>query len=115
MDYQDELQSFRESIIKAFDGYDKTLTGKKAAKDCQSRMVKALTEQCKAHGQDPAWEVHAFMPHDGRSQTASGAYCASWEAGPFDWGPAFSWLVMNLTGRLAEPYYGFDLCFYESE
>lgn len=52
-----------------------------------------------------------------RAEGAEGrrTYTASWESGPYEWAIPASFIVMEATGRLCEPYYSFDLQLYDIE
>jgi hypothetical protein len=39
----------------------------------------------------------------------------AWEAGPYDWAVTASMAITHATGKLVEPWYGFDLSFYPGE
>lgn len=108
-----ELVTLCDCIRKALEGYDRTLTGRKAASEITNRLYDALREACKASGQDPVYEVHAWHPHS--SSFRGPCWGVSWEAGPYQWAIVASYIVMDMTGRLCEPHYSFDLCLYEAE
>ena len=112
-DDNSEYVALEALFQQAFEGYDKGLTGEAAALEITTRAKTALTAACKAAGQDPAWEVHSWTPASDAQQGR--CWGVSWEAGPYQWAIAASFLIMDLTGRLVEPYYSFDLCFYEVE
>lgn len=42
-------------------------------------------------------------------------YLVSLEAGPYQWAIGASMAIVGLCGKLAEPYYSFDLSFYPGE
>jgi hypothetical protein len=109
----DEYVILCDLIRKALAGYDRTLTGRHAASDITNRLYEALREACKEAGQDPVYEVFAWYQH--RDPHGAKAWGVSWEAGPFQWAHSASWIVMEMTGRLCEPHYSFDLCLYEVE
>lgn len=72
----------------------------------------ALRHACPYFGHDPDYET--FM----RSEKKRGdqqQHHVSWEAGPYDWAIPASFAVMDASGRLCEPYYGFDLQLYDWE
>jgi hypothetical protein len=102
------------AIREAFKGYDRSLTGKAAASECTNRLYDCLRKLAKEFGMDPIYEVFAWRPGQDRVQ-GSTCWGVSWEAGPFEWAIAASFVIMDLTGRLCEPHYSFDLCFYEVE
>jgi hypothetical protein len=112
----DNADTIRPYIAKALEGYDRTLTGNKAAAAAEitNRLYDALRALAKAEGMNPLYEVHAWHPHH-KGRVQGQCYGVSWESGPANWAHTASFLVMDLTGRLCEPYYSFDLCLYEAE
>jgi len=102
-----------EIVRKHFVGYDRSLRGKLAAINCTDRLYAALRECAELSGMKPNIEVHRWSPDDGQMQGC--CWGASWEAGPYQWAIPISFLIMDLTGRLTEPYWSFDLCFYAAE
>ena len=77
----------------------------------EARAKSALTvlrRRCKAAGMDP--DIECFMQKE-----REGVWHVSWESGPFDWAIPASMAMISANGRLVEPYYGFDLYFYEEE
>lgn len=111
----DDADWMRPRIIRAFAGYDRTLTGRAAASEIVNRLYEALRQCCKDSGQDPIFEVHAWNPYTNKEGGRADCWGVSWEAGPYTWAYGISYLIMDLTGRLAEPNYSFDLCLYEAE
>lgn len=109
----DNPQWLYDRIRAAFADYDKSQTGKAAASAITNRLYDVLRQAAKDTGMDPLYEVHAWHPHKQREQGP--CWGASWEAGPYQWAHAASFVVMDLTGRLCEPHYSFDLCLYEVE
>lgn len=109
----DELEALHQLICSALIGYDRTLTGKAAASEITNRLYEALRFAAKEEGQDPIYEVYAWHPH--RKAQQGPCWGVSWEAGPYQWAHSASWIVMDMTGRLCEPHYSFDLCLYEVE
>ena len=108
----DSLQ-LDQRIRDAFLTYDRSLTGGAAASEITNRMYECLRQAAKDTGMDPLYEVHAWHQHSKAMQGP--CWGVSWEAGPYQWAIGASFLIMDLTGRLAEPHYSFDLCFYEAE
>ena len=70
-------------------------------------VFEAVKKKCKAYGQDPDCEVFIRTPEEN-----DGKWYVCWEAGPFDWAVSASFAISGPWGY-AEPYYGFDLTFYE--
>lgn len=61
-------------------------------------------------------EVLLRTPHDPRCYFANGnSYVVAWEAGPYQWAIGTSLEIGDKCGKLVEPYYSFDLCFYPDE
>lgn len=109
----DNAATLRPYIAEAFADYDRSLTGRAAAADCANRLYECLRKLAKLSGMEPLYEVHAWHPHKAGDRGES--WGASWEAGPYQWAHAASFQIIDLTGRLCEPHYSFDLCFYEAE
>lgn len=105
--------ALHDLIREALTGYDRTLTGRHAAADIANRLYEALRKAAKLDGQEPLYEVHAWHPH--RNAAQGPCWGVSWEAGPYQWAIGASFIVMDMTGRLCEPHYSFDLCLYEAE
>ena len=70
-----------------------------------------LKKHCEAADQRP--EIETFFRTVGKEGRC--VYTVSWEAGPHDWAQLAWPIVMDLTGRLCEPTYGFDLDLYDIE
>lgn len=109
----DEYETLYDAIREALADYDRSLTGGEAASEITNRLYDALRRVCKVEGQDPVYEVYAWHPHS--SSFRGPCWGVSWEAGPFQWAIGASFIVMDMTGRLCEPHYSFDLCLYEVE
>jgi len=88
---------------------------KKTARTMANACYAALVKNCKLYGQDPAWEVAIKRPGEERHFDDTKCWCVVWEAGPFEWAVPASMALTYATGKLVEPYYSFDLCFYPSE
>lgn len=110
----DDADSIHPLIRAAFADYDRSLTGKAAASEITNRMYDLLRGIAKDCGMDPIYEVFAWRPGQDRQQ-GKNCWGVSWEAGPYQWAIGASFVIMDLTGRLVEPHYSFDLCFYEVE
>lgn len=110
----DKPETLHARIREAFADYDKSLTGRAAASAITNRMYDLLRVIAKESGMDPLYEVHAWRPGHGGDRGAN-CWGVSWEAGPYTWAIGASFVIMDVTGRLAEPHYSFDLCFYEVE
>lgn len=93
------------------------LVGKREAKEVAEAIYSVVREVCEFASQKP--DIETFLRTPAQS-LASGhphgdCYVISWEAGPYQW-VHYAWpVVMDMTGRLCEPYYSFDLCIYEAE
>lgn len=82
-------------------------------------MAKAVNRACikmaKAEGQKSNLEVVIKRPGQPRHFGDTTCWCVAWEAGPYEWAISASMLIGNITGKVVEPYYSFDLCFYPTE
>ena len=74
-----------------------------------------LRDAARLHGQDPDSEVAIRAPGEARHFDNTRCWTVVWEAGPYDWAIPASMGITVGAGKLCEPYYGFDLCFYPSE
>ena len=74
-----------------------------------------LREAAKAQGQDPDIEVLIRKPGEPRHFRDESCWSVAWEAGPYEWAVPASIVIGTATGKLTEPYYSFDLCFYPGE
>lgn len=45
----------------------------------------------------------------------SNCYVVTWESGPFEWGYHACNAIGDKAGKIAEPFYSFDVCFYPAE
>lgn len=71
-------------------------------------------------GQNPDTEVVRTGqgwkgPGSDRAAEGSRTYYVAWESGPYDWAIPASFVVMDVTDHLAEPYHGFDLQLYDAD
>lgn len=78
--------------------------------------AKATYEACRkaaeAWGMKPEIEVSIRAPGEPRHHDCIDCWAVTFEAGPYEWAVAAS-LSVNTRGKvLAEPYYSFDLCFF---
>lgn len=80
-------------------------------KEAAEAIYKVLREASEAEGQKP--DIETCMNITGTEGRRM--YRPSWESGPHDWAIQASFVVMDATGRLCEPHYGFDLCLYDVE
>lgn len=87
-----------QDIVKAVEG----LTDPEAIRDA---IYAVCYKHSAAIGQNPACEVARLNGHLGAD------FWVGWESGPHDWAIQVSMLMPVL----AEPYYGFDLCFYRGQ
>lgn len=85
------------------------MNGKKAAK----AVYDALKPLVIAAGQKPEIELSMRGPAD--HHYAGKCWLVCWEAGPYEWGIPASFAALEASGKLCEPYYSFDLCFYDNE
>lgn len=87
----------------------KGMSGKAVAK----AVYGVLREQATLCGHNP--DIETFFKGPADHHYAGKCWLANWEAGPYQWGISASFLIMDLTGRLCEPYYSFDVCLYDNE
>ena len=83
----------------------------KNAETCAKTIHKVLKQASGNEDQTP--DIETYYSRTG--QPGRREYRVSWESGPYDWAIQASFVVMDATGRLCEPYYGFDLCLYDVE
>lgn len=102
-------QSLINSRLKA--ALNKDMNAETAAK-ATFEVLKTLAGEI---GQKPDVEVGIFEPGKCGYFDNRDCWVVAWEAGPYEWGIAGSFAAMDATGKLVEPYYSFDLCFYPSE
>ena len=85
---------------------------RRADSECVAKAIhEVLREQSKACGQSPDTETFYKVSGPEGQRT----YHVSWESGPHQWAQLAWEVVYDLTGRLAEPYYSFDLQLYDIE
>ena len=74
-------------------------------------LYRSLRAACERIGMNPDIEVSIFNPEQAEAHGYVGkAWHVIWESGPYDWG------VSNFFAGpwgYCEPYWGFDLAFYE--
>lgn len=70
-------------------------------------VYQELRKMAAEYGMNPDTEVH--------KREEKGEIRVSWEAGPYQWAIGTSLALVIATGKLVEPYYSFDLCFYPGE
>jgi hypothetical protein len=83
----------------------------KSAKSVAEAIHAALRETSAAIGQDP--NIETFLREEKRADGIE--YRVSWESGPYEWAIHAATVVYEASGRLAEPYYSFDLSLYDWE
>lgn len=86
------------------------------AEEAANATYDVLKAVCAEQGMDPDIEVGIRSP-DQNTGFPHGNNChvVSWESGPFEWAIAASMCTPETFGKLVEPYYSFDLCFYPDE
>ena len=97
-----------EKFIKAVSKAINAETPEKAAKAVYELCCKAA----EAWGMSPEYEVSIRAPGESRHHSAIDCWAVAFEAGPYDWAITASLSVPLPSKVLAEPYYSFDLCFY---
>lgn len=76
---------------------------------------RALCALSAREGQNPKSEVMIKKPGEPRHFSDATCWCVAWEAGPYEWAISASFAIGQATGKVVEPYYSFDLCFYPAE
>ena len=99
-----------EKFIKAVSKAINAETPEKAAK----AVYKVCCKAAKAWGMDPEIEVSIRAPGEPRHHNAIDCWSVSFEAGSYEWAVTASLSVPLPSKVLAEPYYSFDLCFYNA-
>ena len=87
-------------------------------KNAETLAKAAYATLCKLSremGQDPDHEVWIRKPGEPRHFPSENSWCVVWESGPYTWAVPASLVITRATGKLCEPYYSFDLCFYPGE
>lgn len=82
----------------------------------KAKAAKALYHALrKAAGESADTEVHLYNPDDSRARGRGRVWGVSWESGPYQWAVAASLSGMwnRDAGWYTEPYYNFDLYFYD--
>lgn len=83
---------------------------------------KEVDKQCRHMGQDPHWETNMLTygrQHGSKGSNFDKQICVKWEAGPHDWGVAYSlganpksyMMHKNIQDWYLECYWGFDVIF----
>lgn len=83
------------------------------AKAAATEVYKVCCLAAESQGQKPSIEVGLKGPSD--HHYAGKCWLVCWEAGPYQWGIEASFVLMDAGKRLVEPYYSFDVCFYDNE
>lgn len=99
-----------EKFIKAVGKAINAETPEKAAKAVYELCCKAA----EAWGMSPEYEVSIRAPGEPRHHSAIDCWSVAFEAGPYEWAITASLSVPLPSKVLAEPYYSFDLCFYNA-
>jgi hypothetical protein len=107
---RDEVALLGSKIVAAINA----LPAKTAEKMAYA-TYRVLKDACVESGQDPKWEVSIKKPGEPRHYSDTTCWCVCWEAGPYQWAIPVSMDIVTGCGKLAEPYYSFDLCFYPGE
>lgn len=88
---------------------------KPTAETMAKATYKAIYDLSKEWGQNPDREVFIKAPGEKRHFDNTDCWVVAWESGPYDWAINASMVIGDVTGKLVEPFYSFDLCFYPSE
>lgn len=85
----------------------------KSAAGAAKALYKALRKVSKeVFGQNPRWELFIHNPDQSAAHGFGKSWRVCWESGPFEWAIPASFECSG-KGWYTEPYYSFDLCFYE--
>jgi len=90
---------------------NKTMNAEQAAKAVYAELCKIAQDE----GCDPDIEVFIRAPGEPRHFADTTCWCVSYEAGEYQWAVGASFPLCDALGKVVEPYYSFDLCFYPSE
>lgn len=92
--------------------------GKAINAETPEKAAKAVYELCtkaaESWGMKPELEVSIRAPGEDRHHNDTGCWSVCFEAGPYEWAIAASLNVPLPSKVLAEPYYSFDLSFYNN-
>lgn len=101
----DLLTKIKTALVAVEGPYPKD--PRKCAQAIHAVLKKAALEE------DMTPDIETFMRVEGDEGRRT--YTVSWESGPYQWAIQASFIVMDATGRLCEPYFSFDLCLYDVE
>lgn len=87
-------------------------TAEDAARGFYDAMVKAMGSSDEYDSYDPSIETGLFSPERTLDYSGYHQWCVLWESGPYEWAIGASWQIRGPWGH-TEPYYSFDLHFYE--
>lgn len=90
------------------------VAGKSKAREQARAVEKALKAYAAEVGMNPEREVYFRDPKQNKAFGYGDCYAVGLEGGPYDWAIVASEALCQI-GVFAEPYYGFDLCFYPAE
>jgi hypothetical protein len=79
----------------------------KSAKGAAGSVLRAVRKYAESVGHKP--DIETFR------RPEAGGYRVSYEAGPYDWAIPASYALCGILKKVVEPYYSFDLCFYNGE
>lgn len=110
-----------ESVYAAENRYLSQLAAKcgaaaaeaKSAKQAAKAVYKLLQAEAKAQGQLDS-EVRLIAPGEPSYLGEKDCWIVTWEAGPYEWAIPASFDIGGAWGH-AEPYYNFDLMFYQEQ
>lgn len=91
------------------------LDGKFTAETMAKAVHRAVVQCAEFEGQRAAVETTIRKPGETRHFADTTCWVVAWEAGPYEWAISASMLIGEITGKVVEPFYSFDLCFYPSE
>ena len=87
-------------------------TAEAAARAFHSALVTAMANSGVYCDDDPDIETYLFAPERAVDYSGDKHWCVVWESGPYEWAIGASWQVRGPWGH-TEPYYSFDLHFYD--
>ena len=89
----------------------RTMNAEQAARAVYAELRNIAAEE----GCNPDSEVMIRAPGEARHYSEDTCWCVAYEAGDYEWAIGSSHALCDALGKVVEPYYSFDLCFYPSE
>lgn len=85
----------------------------KSAEAAAKGLYEALKPVVRSFGQNPGTELALMSPKEAKEHNQVEGWWVIWEAGPFEWGIIASLTDFHTADWWTEPYWGFDLIFYD--